>query len=153
MKCYFTICFLFFCLSLSWKKWKKVLSWSIREQGPLKRNQPIPGKEIIRIAADTVKLDIPTRLTLQVIEQGSQGREFLPTGTRWTVINLLLMHGRIEMLLETLHRLELSVAQVALVRAAVPGAVRCPLVPLNLLLHNYAVRVTAPDGAIDCLAV
>lgn len=60
--------------------------------------------------------------------------------------------------METLHGVELAIAQVALVRAAVPGVVRCPVVrcavvPFKLLLHNHAVRIATSDGAVDCLAV
>lgn len=47
-----------------------------------------------------------TRFTLQVVEQTSQGVELLWTATLETVVDLLLMHGRVNMRLQCFSRVE-----------------------------------------------
>lgn len=102
-----------------------------------------------------------TRFTLKVTTQSSQRSKLLPTsspGIR-TMVNLLLMGLRVQVLIQRFALVELPVAKVALPVIAVPRAIRGFVlhlrfvVPSNLLIGDDSVRVGLSDHSVDRLAV
>jgi hypothetical protein len=61
------------------------------------------------------------RFALEMIEQPGQGRKRLSTATVRAMVDLLLMGGRVQMLIECGEFNKLSMAQITLVAEAVPG--------------------------------
>lgn len=104
-----------------------------------------------------------TRLALQVVEQGSQGDKlFAAAGPGiWAMVDLLHMHGRVEMLIQSGFRSESTMADVTLPGAGVTvvgavrgGVMRIPFLgPADQLLRDGSARVTLADQFVEFVAV
>ena len=88
-----------------------------------KSNQLIaPRQKASNIPLHGIEPHSTTRLTLKVIEQRRQSPELLHTSSPRTMIHLLFMRRRTNVLVQRHQRAEAAVAQIAFVRGAVVAA-------------------------------
>jgi hypothetical protein len=110
---------------------------------------------------DVPEPDVSTRLTLQVIEQSTERDKLFiaPTTPIEAMVELLLVEWRVEMRVQTGHRVETPLAQVAHPACTIKGEIRGIVVyvlviaPSNLLICDKPVRVEALEHVVNCLSV
>lgn len=116
-------------------------------------------KHILNLPLYLLKPHISAGFTLKVVEQSSYGNKLLPTLRIRTMIQLLLVHRRIEMLIECGQSVEFPMTQVALpVITVVSTGIRLVLnvvilVPFKQLPCNDALGVTTANKFVDSLAI
>jgi len=124
-----------------------------------KPNKLVPAQHVAHLLLHSTKPHEPARLTLEMTEQASKGAELLATAAIRAVIHRLLMHRRVEMLIEARLAAEAALADVAPPVRAIPrlvggGVGRCRLlVPADLLLGDDAAGVALADDLEDGVAV
>ncbi len=124
-------------------------------------NQPPPTQNIPHTPLHLLKPHKPTTLALPVPKQRRQRREFPSTPRLRTMISLLPMHARIQMLVQRAHGPEAAVAEIALPFVPIPRGVRGAVgrgrgvlgVPADLLVGDEVVRVALADDLEDAVAV
>lgn len=128
---------------------------------PLKGYHPIPIDHIIHLLLHFLKPHESAGFTFQMIKQGCQDPELLLTSAPQvrTVVYILLMERRIQMLVQPVAGLEPPMTHVAFpgpaIESPVAGAERAVLLstPLDLLPSNGAVGIPLADHAVDGLTV
>lgn len=122
-------------------------------------NSPLATKYVLNLPLYLLKPHKSAGFTLKVVEQSSYGNKLLLTLRVWTMIQLLLVHRRIEMLIECGQTVEFPVTQVALpVIAVVCTGIRLVLnavilVPFKQLPCNDALGVTAANKFVNSLTI
>jgi hypothetical protein len=79
----------------------------------------LPTQNPPHVPLHSIEPDSTTGLALQVIEKSCECTELPSTRSTRAMVRLLLMHWRVEMLIQALKLLEAFVTQVALIAAAV----------------------------------
>lgn len=100
------------------------LQYSSKDLEP--SNHPTAHDSIVQLFVNLLnplKPNESARFTLQVIEQTSQGVELLWTASLETVVDLLLVHRRVDMGFQRFPRVEPPFAYVTHPEVAIPGTV------------------------------
>ena len=122
-------------------------------------NSSLATKHVLNLPLYLLKPHKSAGFTLKVVEQSSYGDKLLFALRVRTMIQLLLVHRRIEMLIECGQTVEFPMAQVALpVSAVVCTRISLVLnvvilVPFKQLPCNDALGVTAANKFVDSLTI
>lgn len=113
----------------------------------------------LNVSLDSLEVHVPATLALQMIGESSKSREIPSAATVWAVVELLLVDGRVEVLVQGYEFVKGAVAEIVLV--GFNSVVPCPLGglvasiarPGEQLLGDDAMGITASDSPIELVTV
>ena len=98
-------------------------------------------------------------LALEVVEESRKGDKVLIAGSRWAVIDLRHMCGRVEVLIKSLFAAELAIAEIAFPLVSVKRIVRGPslsrvvVMPFQEILSNEASLIATANKVVYALSI
>jgi len=123
------------------------------------RNRPSRIEESIHTALNLRKLDEPTTLALEVVEESRKGDKLLIAGSRWAVIDLRHMCRRLKVLIQSRFAEELAIAEIAFPPVSVKCIVRSPslsrviVMPFQEILSNEACLIAIANEVVYALSI
>lgn len=123
------------------------------------RNRPGRIEESIHTALNPRKLREPAGLALEVVEESRKGDKLLIAASRWAVIDLRHMCGRVKVLIQSVFAEELAIAEIAFPLVSVECIVRRPrlgrviVMPFQEILSNEACLIALANKVVYALSI